>query len=167
MNTRQATKGFTLIELMILVAIVGILSAFAMAQYQMYVGKAQVSRVMNELSALRPIAEICLIEGRTSTAVPDVSAGTSTTCDMHLTASNLITDNATDGMGIPVVALDRNSSTIAATLGGAARGSIAGAKITWTRDAHGVWSCKVTEAPATFDVTYMPASCPIGAASDT
>lgn len=167
MNTRQATKGFTLIELMILVAIVGILAAFAMAQYQMYVGKTQVSRVMNELSALRPIAEICLIEGRTSTAVPDAPPTSETMCDMHRAGSNLIANHAAGGMGIPTVALDAASPTIAGTLGGAASPFVAGATITWTRNPAGVWTCKVTGAPSTFNLAYTQASCPIGGGADT
>lgn len=164
MESKRAQKGFTLIELMILVAIIGILAAIAMPLYQMYVSKAQVSRVIGELSALRSLAEGCLIEGRTVTAVPDIPPTTATMCDMQRTGSNLITNNANAGFGIPAVALAPTSSTIAGTLGGSAKTSIAGATITWTRDTHGSWTCKITEAPSTFEAAYTPASCPIGAA---
>jgi type IV pilus assembly protein PilA len=44
---RRASEGFTLIELMIVVAIVGILSAIAIPQYQIYSGKAQLTEAIH------------------------------------------------------------------------------------------------------------------------
>lgn len=56
MNTAQ--KGFTLIELMIVVAIIGILAAIAIPQYQNYVARAQATEAVNILGGLKlPLSE--------------------------------------------------------------------------------------------------------------
>ncbi|MEZ1575162.1 pilin, partial [Pseudomonas aeruginosa] len=62
----KAQKGFTLIELMIVVAIIGILAAIAIPQYQNYVSRSQVSRVMAEAGSLKTAVEACLQDGRTA-----------------------------------------------------------------------------------------------------
>ncbi len=49
----QGTQGFTLLELLIVVAIIGILSAIAFPQYQNYVRRGQLSEAFTNLSDLR------------------------------------------------------------------------------------------------------------------
>ena len=57
--TQRAQAGFTLIELMIVVAIIGILAAVALPAYQTYTKKAKFSEVVLATAALKTAIEIC------------------------------------------------------------------------------------------------------------
>ena len=56
------SKGFTLIELMIVVAIVGILASIAIPSYQTYTNKAKYSEVVLAVSTVKLSMETCLQE---------------------------------------------------------------------------------------------------------
>lgn len=61
--------GFTLIELMIVVAIIGILAAIAVPQYQTYTKKAKFTEVVNATSARKSAIEICLQENAEASCI--------------------------------------------------------------------------------------------------
>ena len=136
------------IELMIVVAIIGILAAIAIPQYQNYIAKSQVSRAVAELGAIKTAYETCLNEGKTAAGA----------CALGWTASNILTQT-TPGItsGANTAALSE-TGTIVGTFSGNAAETLKGSTaktVTWTRTADGSWSCATT-APA----KYAPAGCP-------
>ena len=92
----NAQKGFTLIELMIVVAIIGILAAIAIPAYQDYIARAQMSEALTLSSGLK-------------TAVTEVSSQTNT-CPVNTTAVD----------GIAAAADIKGKYVASVTTGGAA-----------------------------------------------
>lgn len=150
-------RGFTLIELMIVVAVIGVLASIALPQYQTYVSRVQVTRVMSEVAALRATVENCVIEGRTT-----VGAGASQ-CDPGAAGSSLMTMPAANsaapslaelpaGFGVPAVTFPAAGDQIAlvtATFGNSAATVLAGQTLTWQRSATGSWTC-ISNVPIQF-----------------
>ena len=64
---RAAQKGFTLIELMIVVAIIGILAAVALPAYQDYTVKAKIGNALTAADTLKTAVALCIQETGSAT----------------------------------------------------------------------------------------------------
>ncbi|MET3652548.1 pilin [Dyella japonica] len=141
-------KGFTLIELMIVVAIIAILAAIAIPQYQTYVIRSQVTRAIGEAGDMKVAVEDCLNAGATDWGTPASCVNTSTSSDLL-------------SGGHPVVSGFTPPLTITATFGtgntGHANTALSGGSVVWTRDTSGTWTC--SSVAHGVSAKYAPASC--------
>ena len=162
---KSIQKGFTLIELMIVVAIIGILAAIAIPAYQDYTIRAQVSEGLT----LAAGAKTAVAEGFATSGVAPVDRATA-----GMTAA------ATDTNGKYVTQIEVTNGVIEITYGANANAAIAGMTLGLTPyvspDDSVAWKCGNAGAPpgavgvmpgavvsaGTLTAKYMPASCRVG-----
>jgi len=161
----HAQKGFTLIELMIVVAIIGILAAVAIPQYQDYTARTQVSRVVGEVNALKSNAESIFNNGGQIGYEDDLGTDPRT-IGIGWTGSNLVDEGtgAANGPEFGLTIADGALATMSwnVELGTDASAAVRGAVITVSRSANGAYTCGVTPPAAGngWKDSYAPAGCP-------
>lgn len=146
MMTKQT--GFTLIELMIVIAIIGLLAAIAIPSFQNYTTKAQTSEAITLLKgAQSAIDEYVSQTGNFPASLGELNVLGVLTSGLYV--SSISSTNNGDGSGSILATFQSND--IATPLKGRA--------VQFSRDSSGDWSCGTSSTGTTVNRRYLPTAC--------
>jgi len=152
---KQLQKGFTLIELMIVVAIIGILAAVALPAYQDYTVRAKMSEVILAMSACRTsITEVYQSGG-------SQPAANSWGCEGGV-ASKYVAGLSTSQDGAVTATIGNVSVAVAGSLVTLVPLSNASTAAVWsTNSGSGIfgWRCGSATDGTNVNTKYLPGSC--------
>jgi type IV pilus assembly protein PilA len=146
----NAQKGFTLIELMIVVAIIGILAAIAIPAYQDYTTRAKMTEVMNYAAAAKSAVSECLSSTGDSTKC-DTNAEAGLETDTSLTSTYV--EKVTVGTGGIITAHIQGTNASSGTT------TLDSATLVFTpvlSNAGVTWSCAISDDALN---KFVPANC--------
>lgn len=144
---KQAQKGFTLIELMIVIAIIGILAAVALPAYQDYTIRSKISELVIKADGCKTsVAEYFQSQ---ATFPADIAAAGCTATATTWAGTTTVVGTAATSVAITVPALAATGTTGNFVLKGTA-GATTGDPIIWTCNAA---------AGTTVPQKYLPATC--------
>ncbi|MEZ9697976.1 pilin [Vibrio sp. 10N.261.46.E12] len=124
-NKRTNQKGFTLIELMIVIAIIGVLSAIAVPQYQSYIAKSEAVSALASITSHRTNVETYVLENGTFPA-------TSAALAVPTSPLGIISyENITSAAGS--IQFEFNGTGVSP--------DVVSSKVNLVRDSNGAWSC--------------------------
>tara|TARA_R110002126_G_scaffold220724_2_gene366102 strand:+ start:8422 stop:8934 length:513 start_codon:yes stop_codon:yes gene_type:complete len=166
MNTVQ--KGFTLIELMIVIAIIGILAAVALPAYQDYTVKAKVSEIVLAASSCRTTITEVVQSSPTKNAETALTNACSFTPTKYVTSGSvdkdgkiLITGNDTALPAIKgknILSLVPIQKSVAGADGAASTATALVGSTDGGKTIEG-WRCGATGDGTTIETKYLPGSC--------